>query len=473
MSNDHLPIVLVDDEENILKASKLILLGNGYGNVVTLSDSRALLPFLAEHGAAAIVLDLFMPYQSGLDLLPLIAERHPDLPVIVMTAVDEAETAVNCMKAGAFDYLVKPVESGRLLSSVAKAREIGSLSQELSSLKECLLEDRLDHPEAFSAIVTDSKKMRAVFQYLEVTARSRQPILITGETGVGKELFSRAVHQLSGLKGNYVAVNVAELDDNMFSDTLFGHRKGAFTGADQPREGLIAKAAGGTLLLDEIGDLNGASQIKLLRLLQEREYYPVGSDAARKSEARIVCATNRDLRKRMEEGKFRNDLYYRLCTHQVRIPPLRERMEDIPLLLDHFLALAAQELERKKPTPPAELVTLLAVHTFPGNVREFQAMVFDAVARHTGGVLSMENFRRVIVENGAPLPPSHPRESISDDPLASIFGRFPTVRDVEEYLFDEAMKRAGGNQGIAATMLGITRQTLNKRLQLRNDNEVP
>lgn len=459
-------IVLVDDEENILKASRLILLGNGFGNVETLQDSRQLMPLLEQGGVATVVLDLFMPHLSGTELLPLIVERFPHIPAIVMTAVDETETAVTCMKSGAFDYLVKPVESGRLIASVTKALEMGAMSRELNSLKECLLDDRLDHPEAFASIVTDSKKMRAVFQYLEVVSRSRQPILVTGETGVGKELFARAVHELSGVRGEFVAVNVAGLDDVMFSDTLFGHKKGAFTGADQARDGLIARAAGGTLFLDEIGDLNEASQIKLLRLLQEKEYYPVGSDMARKSEARVVCATNRDLKKQIEKEAFRNDLYYRLCAHQVQIPPLRERLEDLPLLIDHFLGEAAASLGRKKPTPPPELLTLLSVYPFPGNVRELQALIHDAVARHGSGVLSLDSFRNIIGGDAAQLIPQTAATS-SDDPLSAIFGRFPTVREVEDYLMAEAMKRARGNQGIAATMLGITRQTLNKRLQAK------
>jgi len=303
---------------------------------------------------------------------------------------------------------------------------------------------------------------------VEVIAASRQPVLIYGETGVGKELVARAVHDLSGCKGEFVAINVAGLDDNMFSDTLFGHKKGAYTGADQAREGLIARAERGTLFLDEIGDLSDMSQVKLLRLLQEREYYPVGSDLARKSDARLIMATNRDLQKRIAEGKFRNDLYYRLCTHQINIPPLRERIDDIPRLLDHILAKAAASLNKKKPAPPPELAVLLSLYTFPGNVRELESMVFDAVARHGSGVLSMESFRGVLGDERRKHPRTEaPPRPDEENPLTGIFGHFPKIDEVENYMIDEAMQLAKGVQGIAAKLLGMGRQTLNKRLMAK------
>jgi DNA-binding NtrC family response regulator len=394
--------------------------------------------------------------------------EYPQIPVIVVTANDDIETVVECMRTGAFDYLVKPVESDRLVSSVRKALEMRDLSAEISSLKQRLLTDRLEEPEKFAGIVTANKKMRALFQYVEVVAATRQPIMITGETGVGKELVARAVHDLSGCRGEFVAVNVAGMDDNMFSDNLFGHKKGAFTGAEQAREGLIARASGGTLFLDEIGDLSGMSQIKLLRLLQEKEYYPVGADLVRKTDARMVMATNRDLQKLITEGKFRNDLYYRLCAHQVQVPPLRERLDDLPVLLDHFLTLAASTLNRKKPTPPPELAVLLSVYPFPGNVRELEAFVFDAVARHSSGILSMESFRAAIGDQRPTMTEGVPTGSAGDNPLTALFGHFPTIGEVEAYLIDEAMKLAQGNQGIAARMLGMGRQTLNSRLKTKS-----
>ncbi len=463
-----LPLLLVDDEPHILNITRLTLQSQGVEGAIILSDSREVLPLLARQPVAAILLDLFMPHLSGLELLPKLVKDYPEIPVIVMTAIDETETAVNCMRQGAFDYLVKPVESARLTSSVKKALELRSLNRELYSLKEYLFSDRLDNPAVFAGIVTVNKKMRALFQYVEVIAGSGQPILITGETGVGKELFAHAIHELSGCKGEFVAVNVAGLDDNMFADTLFGHKKGAYTGADQARDGLIARAAGGTLFLDEIGDLNEMSQIKLLRLLQEREYYPVGADLARKSEARMVMATNRELQKYIAAGKFRNDLYFRLCAHQLNVPSLRDRAEDIQPLLEHFLGKAAAALKKKRPTPPADLLTLLATYHFPGNVRELEAMVFDAVARHNSGVLSMSSFRSAIGEDRTAVAAENsPSNSVDGENLQGIFGHFPSLVEMEEYMIGEAMKIAKGNQGVAAALLGITRQTLNKRLKGR------
>ena len=459
-------ILLVDDEVEILDSCRRCLISGGYHDVLTVSDSRNVMELLSREEVSVIVLDLRMPNLSGLDLLPQIVTQFPQIPVIVATANNDVDTVVNCVKEGAFDYLVKPIEVKRLITSVKKALQMTSLSSELSTLKQYLFTDRLDHPETFGTIVTGNKNMRAIFQYLEVVAGTRQPIMITGETGTGKELIARAVHELSGCNGEYVALNVAGLDDSMFSDTLFGHRKGAFTGADQARDGLITRAAGGTLFLDEIGDLNEMSQIKLLRLLQEQEYYPVGSDFLKKSDARIVLATNRDLLERIKQGKFRNDLYYRLCAHRVHLPPLRERTDDIPLLLAHFLAASASCLKRKKPpTVPPELAVLLALYRFPGNVRELEAMVFDAVLRHSGGILSMETFRAVIGDERQVAKADDGKIASGADALSAIFGHFPTIIEVEEYMIAEAMKRAKGNQGMASKLLGMGRQTLNKRLK--------
>jgi DNA-binding NtrC family response regulator len=458
-------VLLVDDEPQILLSSSLILRNAGFRKVETLNDSRLVPSFLSRHTVAVIVLDLFMPHLSGQELLALLSRRYTHIPTIVMTAADKLETAVECMKAGAFDYLVKPVEKNRLLSSVTAAMEIQNLREQVSSLKQQFLDDRLENPSAFSRIATASKKMRAIFQYCEVIARSTQPILVCGETGTGKELIARAIHDVSECPGRFVALNSAGLDDHVFSDTLFGHKRGAFTGADQERNGLVATAAGGTLFLDEIGDLQESSQIKLLRLLQEQEYYPVGSDLPKKCSARIVAATNRNLKEMVAAGTFRNDLYFRLCAHQVLIPPLRERREDIPLLLELFLRKSSTVLKKKTPKPPTELATLLSTYDFPGNVRELETMVIDAVARHVSGVLSMKSFQAVMAQASLAYRPEREAFSLETDALLAVFGGFPSLKQAEEILIEEALNRSGNNQGIAASLLGITRQALNKRLK--------
>lgn len=459
------PIMLMDDDPIVLELGTTALQNEGIKNIIALDDSRKLLQLLEERPVSVIILDLMMPHLSGMELLPILTHDFPHIPVIVMTSTDDVETAVSCMRAGAFDFLTKPMEIGRLLSSVEKALQVNALSRENSSLREYLLNDRLEHPDAFRDIITTSKKMRAIFQYVEIVAKSDQPVLIMGETGVGKELIAQAISALSGRTGAFVTVNVAGLDDNIFSDTLFGHKKGAFTGADHPREGLICAATAGTIFLDEIGDLNESSQIKLLRLIQEREFYPMGSDLMKKSDARIIVSTNRDLTLMISSGKFRKDLYYRLCAHRINVPPLRERREDIPLLLDHFLGEAARSFAKQKPVPSFEVPAILSTCHFEGNVRELRAMVFDAVARHTSGMLTLDSFVGLVREDALPAESSSPSPNKDiDEAIYAFFGRFPTMKEVEEYLISAAMKLTNGNQRSAAQLLGIARQTLSKRL---------
>ncbi len=465
------PVVLVDDEPSVLFSSKALLKSAGIKDVETIEDSRDVMPRLTKQEAAVVVLDLSMPYISGGQLLPEIVKEYPDLPVIVMTASQGVDTAVASMKEGAFDYLVKPVEESRFISGIKRALEVRRLREQVSALKQYLISDNLEHGDVFASIITRSRKMRALFQYMEAIAGSTEPVLISGETGVGKELLSEAVHRLSGRSGKFIQVNVAGLDDTLFSDSLFGHKKGAFTGAEGAREGLVAQAAGGTLFLDEIGDLKAGSQVKLLRLLQEQQYYPLGSDVAKISDVRLICATNWDLRRRMTKKRFRSDLYFRLSVHEIDVPPLRERKEDLPILAGHFLKAAARSMDKPMSTPPQELFTLLAAYHFPGNVRELRAMIHDAVASHRSGpVLSMESFRKAIKVQHAAAGSGKESSGGGIPPfLGNIEGRFPTLKEAETLLIEEALRRAEGNQGIAATMLGISRPALNRRLARSKD----
>ena len=241
-------ILIVDDEPDILFSSKLMLRGSGFESVHTVEDSRAVLPFLETHqGVSLVILDLFMPHITGLELLPLIACRFPHIQIVVVTAANEIATAVDCIKQGASDYLVKPVDKDQFLLSITRALEVFDLKNEVTTLKEYLLADSLKHEELFSSIITKNGKMRSIFRYIEAIAGTKEPVLVTGETGVGKELFAKAIHELSARRGPFVATNVSGLDDHMFSDTLFGHKRGAYTGADQARDGLILQHPGDPL----------------------------------------------------------------------------------------------------------------------------------------------------------------------------------------------------------------------------------
>lgn len=456
------PIYIVDDEESWLKSISISLNAHGINNIQTCNDSRKVLEQIDENDFSLILLDLTMPHVSGFDLLTEITERKPELPIIVITGADVIEYAIKSMKLGAYDYFIKTAEEDKLLTGIKHAIEYSELKQECINLSKYMLNDTLTNPEAYKNIITNDRKMRAIFQYLESVAHSSHPVLITGESGVGKELIANAIHQISQFKdGPFVAVNLAGLDDNMLSDTLFGHVKGAYTGADSNRSGLIDTAAGGTILLDEIGDLSLPSQVKLLRLLQEREYFNIGADLPKRANVRIIVSTNKDLREQKQQGKFRNDLFYRLNTHHIHIPPLRERLSDIPFLLDHFIQKSCKELNKNIPTYPKELPILLKNYTYPGNVRELESMVNDAIHQHKSKMLSMEVFISYI-ENA-----TGSSDAICFDSSSEIFASLdvlPTIKEATQELINEAIKRAENNQSIAAKMLGITRQALNQRL---------
>lgn len=454
-------VLLVDDEAPWLRTLSMTLEGQGGINrFLTSLDAREVQGLLADHDIGLILLDITMPHVSGEQLLARLGEEHPDITVIVVSGLNQVETAVNCMRLGAFDYIVKGTDNDRLLDTVRRAIRFQELERENRAMRQQLLGGRPERPEAFAEIVTLDPSMQRIFRYSEAIAISPRPVLITGESGTGKELVARAVHELSGRSGELVAVNVAGLDDGVFADTLFGHVRGAFTGADSARKGLVEQAAGGTLFLDEIGDLSQASQVKLLRLLEGGEYFAIGDDHPRKAKIRVIVATHSDLAARQKAGAFRRDLFYRLCSHHIHLPPLRERLGDIPILLDQFLDDAAQVLGKSKPTPPPQLRLLLANYSFPGNVRELQSMVFDAVSNHQGGVLSMATFQRAM-QAGTPLLRS-PGEL--ENPFA-LLDRCPSLREAMQLLIEDALRRSEGNQTLAARLLGISQPALSKRLR--------
>jgi DNA-binding NtrC family response regulator len=455
-------VLIIDDEPTVLTSLTAMLKANGLSNVLGCADERQVLELVGSRQPEAVLLDLGLPHIPGEKLLADIRAGFPHIPVIVVTASNDVQAAVDCMRAGAFDYMVKPVEESRLAGGVKQALSTRQLERNCRRLKNKLLAPTLSNPQAFAHITTHNRAMHAIFLIIESIADSGEPVLITGETGVGKELIAQAIHRASGRSGLFVPVNVAGLDDEQFANTLFGHRKGAFTGAQEALGGMIQQAAGGTLLLDEVGDLSLTSQVKLLRLLDSGEYLPLGADLPKRSTARIVATTNRDLDARMAEGKFRNDLYYRLSTHWLHIPPLRERTDDLPLLLNDLLREAAEKGHKEIPPVPAELPSLLATCDFPGNIRSLRRAVINALAGHSAGDLPLDPFRELLARAKTRTPvvsAASPAENV-------VFPAcLPTLRQVRELLIAEALKRSGGNQSIAAGLLGISHQALSKRLK--------
>lgn len=464
-ANRTVPILLVDDDFQALATGRSILSCAGFQSLICCQDAREVPLILSQCQVRTVLLDLNMPYVSGQEVLDFLSREHPSIPAIIVTAANDVSMAVECMKQGAFDYLVKPVESSRMIAAVKRALELDDLRRENETLRAQLLTDHIRNPEAFCEIITNHPAIRSIMQYAEAVALTDKPVLITGETGVGKDLFAKAIHRGSGRSGAFIPVNIGGLDDFAFSDTLFGHVKGAYTGAETPRNGLLEQASEGTLFLDEIGEISQESQIKLLRLLHQQEYRQLGSDSSKLCNCRIIVATNQDLSLALEKGMFRRDLYYRLQTHHINVPPLRERFSELPVLLEHLFELAATELGKKKPAYPAELVALLSTYSFPGNVRELEAMVFDAVAQHKSGRLSLRVFRQKV--SRSPIVRNAPdlEDSGRDIAAFSAMEPLPTLRRASQMLVAEAMRRAKGNQTIAAKVLGITQSGLSKRLK--------
>nr|WP_321258863.1 sigma-54 dependent transcriptional regulator [uncultured Pseudodesulfovibrio sp.] len=464
------PILVVDDEKSALQSFEIALYASGYSNVITCEDSRKVMSLMEKQQFSLVLLDLVMPHIGGPALLKMIKEKYPWLPIIIISAVSDGKSVIQCMRDGARDYLFKPVDKTELAKRVRSTLEFKDMEQENARLREQILETKLKHPEMFSKILTQNSKMLSIFKYCEAVAGSQNPILITGETGTGKELIAQAIHHLSMRCGEFVAVNVAAFDDPVFADSLFGHVRGAFTGADKARKGLVEQANGGTLFLDEIGDLSLSSQVKLLRLLQEQEYFPVGSDLPKKANVRVVTSTLKNLSTLKQEGKFREDLYYRLVGHQVTLPPLRERLDDISLLLDYFLECEATEQGKKKPAYHPELLNFLRTYSFPGNVRELKAMASDAVSQHCSRMLSSASFKNHIQSEdslGGVVP--HVEETASWDtvnfPPESLPPLKEVVSKISTTLINTAMERSGGNQSAAARILGISQQSLSLKLK--------
>lgn len=455
------PILIVDDEEALRGMMSRALMAHGMDNILEASNGLDARFLIESEKPKIVLLDLVLPDCSGVDILGSISEKNPEITVIIVSASTDVEMAIKCMKLGAFDFITKPISIPLLTACLKRVMHMQELTVENELLSKEILRDNPSNTKVFSEIVTNNSGMKNLFKYCEAIACSSYPVLITGETGTGKELFAKAIHALSNRAGSLVTVNVAGIDPNVFADTLFGHVKGAYTGADDTRKGLIEEAERGTILLDEIGDLCMDSQVKLLRLIQENEYSMLGSNTKRTSNVKIIASTNHNLLELVDGRSFRKDLYYRLITHHVCIPPLRDRKDDIPTLMDFFLDTAAREFKKQKPSCPQELMFLLESFNFPGNVRELKSMVLNAVGEGKTKTLSLESFSTHIKQVSS-FKNMHIDEEYSTEYFAGL-KKLPILREVSEDLINEAMSRSGQNQTKAAKLIGITQQTISNR----------
>ncbi len=438
-------VLVVDDEPSNLASLEKIFQREGL-RVFTADGAKAALELVRRHRVQVVLTDLMMPGTSGVELLRALKEVSPDTEVVLMTAYGTVETAVQAMRDGAYDFVEKPLKRMTIVKSVRKAAERQSLVAENRSLRQelKLLTTR--------EIVGQSPALRRVLDVATQAAPSSATVLILGESGTGKELIARYIHSKSGrATGPFVAVNCAAIPESILEAELFGHERGAFTGAVARREGRFARARGGTLFLDEIGELSPAVQVKILRVLQEGEYEPVGGHTI-KADARIVAATNRDLVSEVEAGRFREDLYYRLNVIAVTAPALRARREDIPLLVDHFLGVYCTKNGRQRLTVPSEVLRKLMDYSWPGNVRELENVIERAAVLCRAEVLSLSDLPDVVA-NAMPRPPSELTFAIGT-PLS----------EVEQRMIRDTLSHTSGDKSLAAQLLGISTRTIYRKL---------
>ena len=453
MSNEQAHVLLIDDEKNYLLVLEVLLLDAGY-SVTSLSDPEAALAFLDESEVDVIITDMKMPKLSGKDVLTHVKRDYPHVPVLVMTAFGSIESAVDIMKMGAFDYITKPFANDELLLSVQNASELAKVHRRYR-----LLHENLEERYGLHQIIGKSKGIRSVLALVDKAAPTKSNILISGESGTGKELVARAIHFASPRKdGPFISVNCMALNPGVLESELFGHEKGSFTGAVAMRRGRFELANSGTLFLDEIGELSQDMQIKLLRVLQERRFERVGGSEEIEVDIRVVTATNKDLQQEVEKGHFREDLYYRLNVVHMHLPPLRERREDIPLLLAHFVEKMAAESNLPRKTISPEALDYLSGYEWPGNIRQLENVVERCMVMVAGDVISVNDLPPEVRDDESQL-----KNAL--DLLPVELNLADTLDKLEAALIRRALARADFVQVKAAELLGISKSLLQYKLR--------
>ncbi|MBZ5670425.1 MAG: sigma-54 dependent transcriptional regulator [Acidobacteriia bacterium] len=444
-------LLIVEDEAKMRRLLELNLAEEGY-TVHTAADAEAGLNTLRQEKIDLVVTDLKLPGMNGLEFLQAVRRTNATTPVVVMTAFGTVETAVEAMKAGASDYVLKPFSLEEMKLILRKELDVHRLREENRSLREALGERY-----QFQNIVARSPKMQEVLATVERVAPTNSTVLLGGESGVGKDLIARAIHEHSRrAAGPFIKINCTAIPENLLESELFGYEKGAFTGANTAKPGRFELADKGTIFLDEIGDVPGSIQVKLLHVLQDREFQRLGGTKTLKVDVRVLAATNQDLRAALEQGTFREDLYYRLNVVPISIPPLRERKDEIPYLVDHFIARFARE--SGKPLAgitPAALKLLMDFH-WPGNVRELENIIERAVALSTGTVIDVGDIR-LDISTSRPAP-------VAAGGSAPFPPEGKTLEEFEDEIIREALRRANGNKSQAARLLGLSRNALRYRL---------
>lgn len=446
------PILVVDDDVGLLNSIRAILASAGMPEPALVSDGRRVMELAREHHFHLVLLDLIMPHISGMEILRQLRGEFPAIECVIITAIDEVSSAVQAMKYGAYDYLVKPIQTEKLIIVINNAVEKYNLRHRVAMFEDAPSFSDLRDRAAFQEMLAEDELMALVFKQAEVNASTDYNLLITGETGVGKELLARIVHRLSHRSdGPFVAVSMSAFSKALFEAEFFGHVKGAFTGANAARKGFFEEAQGGTLFLDEITEIETDLQRKLLRVIEERELYRLGSTEAKKVDIRTICTTNRDIHAEVNEGRFRSDLYYRLNVCRINIPPLRERKRDILPLANHFLGKHATKNRKEIYSLSPDMAECLLNYPFPGNVRELENIIASAVVAEKGNILTLST--------ASDLLPRRELDRIQEEELR-------TLEEVEKRHIYRVMEAARGNRTRAAEILGIGLRTLQRKLKV-------